>query len=175
MDDSNIYYYVVLGVIYLISRALKKKKPKPTPAESSYDDTESAESIPSRQPSFEELFKQITGAEYVNQKELESAPSAKKESVREWEEDARKNDWAEYEKPAVPVIEKPKPVIASTPVYESYETKPIERKDIQYVRSESFEFQEDESDLREEVLEIFEDEDELRRAFVFKEIFDKKY
>ncbi|MCV9386491.1 hypothetical protein [Reichenbachiella ulvae] len=174
MDDSNIYYYIVLGVIYLISRALKKKKPEQTPTESSSDEWKTEDSSqPSTQPSFEDLFKQITGQDYENQKEKEM-PKPKPVTDRRILEEPPTFE--------IPEIEIPKSVVEREPVVQkekepelSQEREPIVRKKHVYERSENFAIEEEQPDVGDEVLAMLHDEDEVRKAIVFKEIFDRKY
>ena len=59
MDDSNIWYYLVLGIIYFVSKAFKKKSKKGVPPQ---------QSDPGSQPepsptdfSFEDILKELTG------------------------------------------------------------------------------------------------------------------
>ena len=59
MDDFKIWLYLIIGAIYIISRALKKKEPEKMPPKSPLEteDTQSRRKTPS---SFEELLREIS-------------------------------------------------------------------------------------------------------------------
>ncbi len=75
MGELKIIIWIVLGIIYLVSRARKKQIPNATPTPSD-EDTED------KPVSFEDLLKEIQGA-----KELKQQPKSTLEPVVEFKED----------------------------------------------------------------------------------------
>lgn len=62
MEDSNLWYYLVLGIIYLLSKAFGKKKPKPGVPKQQGADEDSApppQNVP--EMTFEDVLRQLTG------------------------------------------------------------------------------------------------------------------
>ena len=62
MKDNTFIYYLILGAIYLISRALKKKNPKtvPKPRQTSMPQQQMQEKPVKRPTSFEDILKELT-------------------------------------------------------------------------------------------------------------------
>ncbi|MBU2913748.1 hypothetical protein [Reichenbachiella agariperforans] len=161
MDDSNILYYIVLAVIYIISRVLKKKKQDQTTAESSTDDTGSgSQQTAQSQPTFEDLFKQITGESFGTPKTTEPVtPVGYSDDIE-----------TEYDPTPEPVLE--------DYVYKEEREKPREKiADIidKNRRAENYEIREDEGDEGDAIREMLQDEDGLRRAVIVSEVFGRKY
>jgi len=62
MEDLQLWVYIAFGIIYVISRALRKKQPEP-PRESPLETEQSSRPQRRKQPaSFEELLREITEA-----------------------------------------------------------------------------------------------------------------
>ncbi|MGL1886864.1 MAG: hypothetical protein OCD76_10140 [Reichenbachiella sp.] len=160
MDDSNIYYYIILGVIYIISRVLKKKKKENAQTEV----VEGVEEIPTtpRNPNtFEDLFKELTGEDFATK------PESPKETI-----------------PVATTHEEIQQVINPAPLQPQYHEddlidivphKQLERKKPTYERLDTFKIEEEEYSLAAEIAESLQNEDEIKKAIIYKEIFDRKY
>ena len=61
MDDSNIWYYLVLGLIYFVSKAFGKKKKKASQPNQSPRPLPSEPEQAQPEMSFDELLREITG------------------------------------------------------------------------------------------------------------------
>lgn len=61
MDDSNIWYYLVLGLIYFVSKAFGKKKKKASPPNQAPRPLPSEPEQALPEMSFDELLREITG------------------------------------------------------------------------------------------------------------------
>ncbi|UXP31288.1 hypothetical protein N6H18_13105 [Reichenbachiella agarivorans] len=188
MDDSNILYYIVLGAIYLLSRFLKKKKPEDVAQESTEDTQQpTPSSRPKDQPSFEDLFKQITGESYVPVKER----SAQERNVIERQVEARQAvvEAERHVKEQTVLSEVVKPVskprtfqdraVAQPQKHfakpKTFEERTDRDKPIVFARSEKFAIQQEDDEFREDLLDMLAEEDGAKKAFVLGEIFDRKY
>ncbi|MEM9897360.1 MAG: hypothetical protein AAF789_13405 [Bacteroidota bacterium] len=171
MDDFSTWWYVIAGIIYLLSRARKKKKgnePKPSRSRPG------TENRPKTAPkSFEELLKEIneggTGPEEEREPSFEEVTptkaTVKKES--DYSSEGRARVFADEE---------------SRKVYED-SIKMAEGADLKFERDENFAekrlFKKPEEEEREYT---FADEirdglssNEARKAIIYSEILNRKY
>jgi hypothetical protein len=169
MEDSNILYYVVLGAIYFLSKMFgKKKKPEVTEETEEYEMPTPASPQQTTTPSFEDIFKELTGqsqSEYTPEeikKPLEPAkpiPAAAPVLATELVDYQRKN----YE------------ALAPDDLIDIVPHKVLQRDKPTFARDENYAIQEDDDSLREGIRELLSDQEGLRKAFVIKEVLDRKY
>ena len=169
MDDSNIWYYLVLGLIYFISKAFGKKKKKPgiPPAQSTNQPSPQQEA-PIPDLSFDELLQELTG-----QKSKKPKPAPEPIQVEEVRE-------VSFE-PSVPTYSTDEmDAIAAKPFgYDS--SKPsLKSKQKVYSHQLSTSFERDQKYKIEEYdpfdfTEILEKDNGPAQAFVLQEIFARKF
>ncbi|PIB34817.1 hypothetical protein BFP72_05060 [Reichenbachiella sp. 5M10] len=162
MDDSNILYYIVLAVIYVLSRVLKKKKPESAKGESSEEGGGDVSNRPVNQPSFEDLFKQITG------ESLEE----KKHRVDEPIEPVGYSDDIEEVYDPEPAEE---PVLSDYVYKEDQQTKRSVGSVDRYARNSNFAIEAEDNEEGDKIRALLQDEDGVRQAMILKEVLDRKY
>lgn len=159
MDDNSYIYYLILGAIYLISRALKKKKPttqpKPRPRQVVEEQEVSRPQRPSRPTSFEDILKELS-------QELNP------------EEQRRANVMKEEEKPApIEVKEEPKEELTREQLYVKKRHKEMELERKLALKREMEEMEEEHEP--HEVLELLREEGGAANAIILSEILNRKY
>jgi hypothetical protein len=80
MDDFKIWFYVIVGVIYLLSRVLKQKNKPATDFED--DGPAPTETTGKRPMTFEELLKEITDSKSPQSQTPASQPAMKPEAYK---------------------------------------------------------------------------------------------
>jgi hypothetical protein len=182
MDSSKLWLYVIIGIVYLLSRLLKKRPdatksqptspPKPAPR--------TTPSAPARTPekslTFEELLQEI-----ANQKQQKPVPSQPRpvakytpppqeddeaQDLEDVNYDYRKQDKV-YE-----TYEEAKRQAFNRPSLE--ETMRVEDTVVKFGKFKAFE-QATERDLMAEYLKEFQDPEGFRKAFVMSEILQRKF
>lgn len=162
MDDNTFIYYLILGAIYLISRALKKKKPatkttpRPRPTQTIQPQAQqqvrpNPKPQPKRPTSFEEILKELT-------RELSDEPQQHEIQVEE-----------------------PKP-IEIKPVEEELtrEQLYVKKRHAEAERERQIALAKAEEEMKEvhephEVLELLREEGGAANAIIFSEILNRKY
>ena len=161
MDDITTIIYILIGVLYLIVRAFKKKKaPVPPTQQTDEGDITTQPAAPQRKRSltFEELLKEISGQPPEEEEEPE-----------------------EEETP-------PQPVRSDEEVKSTYQksiedakaSKKGEREDItqRHIGRFDVEVHEEEtetSSVAKELAATLRNTDGIRKAIILKEILDRKY
>ena len=177
MDDYKIWFYLILGVIYILSKVLKKPKSIPgSNPKDTYSDTSASE--PSEKPlSFEELLREITeGKTKPVQQKPKPVPSTpyvdyddnigeEENDLEDVNYDYRNEDkiYETYEKAKKEAFERPS-------LEESLKLQPMS----EFGRFKEFEDNEKNTVLSE-YSEAFNDPEGVRKAFVLSEIFNRKY
>lgn len=168
MEDSNIWYYLVLGLIYFLSKAFGKKKkkrgPMPQPGEH-----ETPTEHPAQEFSFEDILKELTGGKPASKTPppppLSTAPPV-----------AYAGTTAPDDLPAYSSDEMDS--IASAPFQSTYseglhsDQKGRRRETDTFERSKQYIITEVEAI---NYLDVLNEENGPARAFVMHEIFSKKY
>lgn len=176
MDDSNILYYLVLGAIYIISRAFRKKKPINRPAQKD-------ESINRPEPRFETKDSEVMPKAG---KRPTSVEDILKELTKEFEPERQQPEFIEPEviKPVQPVHEPDQQpnyqetqaeLIDENDEIDTVSQKERQRDRPEYERAETFKITHEENDAVAEVYSLLESEHGARKAIILKEIFDRKY
>jgi len=167
-DNGNIWYYLVLGAIYLLSRVFGKKKKKPIPK--SQPDTSpqreitppTAEKEEAPVLSFEDILRELSGAS-KQQPVPVSEPEPEPIIDPLYSVDDIDKIAVDYEVPDAigvnPYYEKPKSVAS---------TRPQDK----FIRSENFRIEHYEA---VDYTSSLSDEDGPAKAFVMSEIFARKY
>lgn len=163
MDDSNIYYYLVFGAIYVISRFLKKKKPEAEPVEFEESSDDPVQSKPKSRPSsIEDILKELT---------KEMAPTAYEKPIPEEvikPVEVKQPEMPDYQEVNIEAVG-PDEKIDIVP------HKQIERKKPLYKRALTFEVKEEENEVASGIRDFLNQEDGPQKAIIMKEIFDRKY
>lgn len=171
MDNLQIWVYIILGIVYLIGRAMKKPAQPPVPQKGRQGDYEPVDEP--KPLTFEELLREITEAkeptppvsrpvqEYVNYDD-------------EFEEEVRPEPVAyDYRKEdTYKAFEQSKYEAFNRPSYE--ETMKLEDTKIEFGKFKAFEEERGPS-LGAEIASEFADADKVKRAFIMSEIFNRKY
>ena len=171
MEDLQLWVYIVFGIIYVISRALKKKQP-PKPGHSPLETEEEISERPTRrQPAtFEELLREITAQqepqEVVQEPEpIEEVPRAKPQPKKDFSQEGEKRHFSDEESRKIyersiadaeqPLKEEP---ISSIPKVRMQQTEEAS--------TSSFS-----SDIRA----MLSNPSSARKAAILSEIFQRKY
>jgi hypothetical protein len=177
MDDYKIWFYLILGIIYILSRALKKpKRPTGSTPEQTYSKNSSP--APKEEPlSFEELLREITeGKTKTKPPKPKPAPTPQyvdyDDDIPEEEQDLedvnydyRNEDkiYETYEKAKKQAFERP-----------SLEETLESREGMKFEKFKEFE-DEEKNTVLSEYSEAFNDPEGVKKAFVLSEIFNRKY
>ena len=167
-DNGNIWYYLVLGVIYVLSRVFgKKKKKQPKPGQDSSPQREitppTAEKTEAPSMSFEDILKELSGA---TQPKPVAVTEPEPEPIIQpaYSMDDIDQIAVDYEVPDAigsnPYYQEPPKSVAST------------RAQDKFKRTEHYTI-----DTREAVdyTSIFSEDGGPAKAFVLSEIFERKY
>lgn len=168
MEDSGIWYYLVIGAIYILSKFFGKKKAPEGGEPIDLPDLQPGQSQPTkknrRTPTFEELLRELT--EDVTPEEakrpIPDAPKPIEQSPIQAQE------IVDYQSTNIEAVH-PDEHIDIVP------HKPIERKKPVYGRSENYTLSEESNIVAEGVHELLEEQNGLQKAFVLKELLDRKY
>lgn len=192
-DNGNIIYYILLGVIYLLSRVFGKKKKQPAkPARRPQRNTGAQdEPRPIEAPtaekeaefSFEEILRELSGVSQPKP-QADPTPRPQPEPII---------DTFESEigiEPAPPIEEKPQPSYAVDEMDQIatelkvpkpvgyYDRLPepdlaaLRRKDLKFKRDEKYRIKEKE---KVDYLKVLREPGGPAKAFVMGEIFNRKY
>ncbi|WP_109830222.1 hypothetical protein [Reichenbachiella versicolor] len=158
--DDNIIYYIVLGVIYLISRLLKKKKPKeePTSEPEIVQQEETYSPSKKKRSPVEDLLEQLSqemGDKPV-EKNIETAPA--------------------------PFIAEPEPKVSERKISVTQKANKgaiasqfIERDRPVYEKNKYFVENEESNPTNDKIRELLADEEGIKSAIIVQEIFQRKY
>ncbi|MBR07989.1 MAG: hypothetical protein CMP48_09905 [Rickettsiales bacterium] len=178
MDDARIWIYIVAGAIYLISRALKKKKPDAVPRKPTGSRPSAPSSSPNKPVSFEELLREFTEGKAADPEptpepvETRRAVEERKwqqenKTVEDFSNEGRNRTFADDE---------------SRRVYEE-SIKNAEGAEINFERDEHFriklkdrkEEESDRSGFATEISEMLRNPEDARKAVILGEILNRKY
>lgn len=176
MEDSKIWWYLILGAIYLISKFLKKKKPEnqPQQADGSDDDYQQEGSTTQKAPSsIEEILKELSQQGETRKEAEPTPPPPRADPIperipRPIETYSREARPLPSEMENIEVI-KPLEEIDIVPHTELVRDKP------EYGRSESFKITEEVNETADDIYETFRDADGARKAFLYGEVFNRRY
>ena len=178
MDSFQFWLYVIIGVIYLVSRARKKKaeqSPGPTNTnEERQFGSPRQESNKPRQLSFEELLKEITESKQQQQLPRKEEPVVDyDENLEEEEEDLEDVEY-DYRKQnkTYEIYEEAKKQAFHRPSLE--ETMKIQDTVVSFGKFKEFE-KAAETNLATEYLKEFHDPEGFKRAVVMSEILKRKF
>ena len=191
--DLQFWIYVIIGIIYFISRAIKKQEKENKESKEvvqdykperkvRYDPTPPIEKP--KQLTFEELLKEITEAKQAQKPVWESKPS--------YETSPEKSEYVDYddqieeeEKDLEDVNYDYRKQNRSYDIYEDAKRQAFERPSleetmkltdtkVQFGKFKVFE-QEDQRDLLNEYSKAFQDPEGLKKAVVLSEILKRKF
>lgn len=177
MDDYKIWFYLILGVIYILSKVLKKPKSRPdTNPDQSYSETSTRE--PAEKPlSFEELLREITeGKKPVTQQRPTPTPTPQyvdyDDNIGEEERDLEDVNYDyQNEDKTYETYEKAKKEAFDRPsLEETLKLQPMGT----FGRFKEFE-DDEKNTVLSEYSEAFSDPEGVKKAFVLSEIFNRKY
>lgn len=174
MDNIQTWVYIALGVVYFISRLLKKPEEQAPQARRPQQNTQGNGDSP-KPLTFEELLREITEA-----KEPYSQPSQGKpvqefvdydDEVEEEVAPARP-DYDFRKQETYKTFEENKFAAFNRLSYE--DTLKVEDTNVSFGKFKVFE-EESKTTLASEIKQEFSDSDRVRRAFIMGEIFNRKY
>lgn len=196
-DNGNIIYYILLGVIYLLSRVFgKKKKPPAKPARRPQRRPEDAEDrrpveapTAEKEPelSFEEILRELSGIPQPKPK-ADPTPKSPTPSIEAIEPAAEVKPAPEVS-PAPPIEGKPQPAYAVDQIDEIASefkvgkpfsadrlTEPdlaaLRRKDLSFTRDDKYSIK---KKKQIDYLSLLKEPSGPAKAFVMGEIFNRKY
>ena len=176
MDSFQFWLYVIIGVIYLVSRARKKKADQsPGPVDASEEKPFSSTRHEGKKPkqlSFEELLKEITESKQQRQP-MEEPVVDYDENLEEEEKDLEDVEY-DYRKQnkTYEVYEEAKKQAFFRPSLE--ETMKLQDTVVNFGKFKEFE-KRAENNLAAEYLKEFHDTDSLKKAVVMSEILKRKF
>ena len=178
MEDSKLWWYIILGVIYVVSKFLKKKKPENQPRPVSQNEqserSTTQEPVEPKSPSsIEEILKELS--EQANpEKEIVATPEPPKPGPIPHRE----------AQPIETYSREPRPLPSQMHNIEAIEPdeeidivphKPLEREKPVYERSQKFKIRENSNELADEIHDMFEEEEGVKKAFILGEVLNRKY
>ncbi len=175
MENPEILFYIVAGLLYFLLRGRKKKKKTISPPKPARERSEKESGHPAEEPqlSFEELLKELTG------QAAKTAPDPVKE-----------------QKPVPETEYKPKPLVSETRPLPSFDDRKIkekfkkatgdkklktisdiveEQKDVLSGRFKGFRIKEEENKLAAELKAMLRDSGDVKKAVVLAEILNRRY
>jgi hypothetical protein len=186
MDNPKIWFYLILGAIYLITRLRKKKPEAPPSSERQFPEASTPEyNAPSqgdksRPLTFDELLREITQAKEPQQPTYQPTSIPKSDYVdydddlKEEAEDLEDTDYEEYSRKEVPnkAYEEAKAAAFYRPSLE--ETMKIQDTVVNFSKFKVFE-EEKKRNLLEEYTTNLRDTEGLKRAVVLSEILNRRF
>jgi hypothetical protein len=170
----KLLIYIVIGVIYVISRIIKKSGNQPGDISNEPEHpapTKTATSAKPRQLTFEELLKEISDAKTGQQTPSKPSYTDYDDDLEEEEKDLETVTYDRDEK-VREVYEQAKRQAFARPSLE--ETLKLKDTDVKFGRFKAFEG-ESQRNLLEEYTRDFQDPEGLRKAFVMSEILNRKF
>ena len=173
MDNIQTWLYIVVGLVYFISRLMKKPEQQ-APQNRRQGDAQGESNSP-KPLTFEELLKEITEA-----KDPYASPSTGK-PVQEYanyeddieEEEAKEPAGYDYRKQdTYKVFEENKFAAFNRLSYE--ETMKLEDTNVTFGKFKAFE-EDTKPSIASEIRQEFSDPERVKRAFIMGEIFNRKY
>lgn len=177
MDDFQTILYIVVGIIYFLSRALKKKKPPVQPSRPAQEmEGDAPQSSPPKPLSFEDLLREFTEGKQPEEEPAyapEPIPVERSKSPMTYRNE---EDDDEIFEPAQRRFSDED----SKRIYEasvrSVETMKEEQfADTQYHFKQYEDHRDEETTLGAEVAEMLKDADGARKAVILSEILTRKY
>ncbi len=160
MDFEN-YFYVILAIIYFLSRVLKGKKQ--APEDESYDQPETTGKKP---VTFEDLLK-----EFTEDKSVEPEPEVVQESVREVEDSRPKSYRSPYsDEESKSIFEKS---IKEAEMLSKGE-EPAEKK-LVFKEFKPYQEEEETTGFATEIREMLQSGDGGKKAIILAEILNRRY
>ncbi|MEN8251817.1 MAG: hypothetical protein ABFS32_23050 [Bacteroidota bacterium] len=173
-DNGNLWYYLALGIIYLISRLFGKKKKKPVtkrPVQERDIEAPTAEKRSEPELTFEDILRELSGT-----KEPKPVPAPQPEPPIEFGQDfePKKGHYSvdEIDEIAVPLEVPPDFGSNTSKRYPEPDTLKTKRPKDEFKRAEHYKIRD-----KEEIdfVNMLNEQDGPARAFVMSEIFNKKY
>jgi hypothetical protein len=183
--DYQFWIYLVIAIIYLVSRALKKAEslPKDLPGDKpdrqvNYDPTPPMEKP--KQLTFEELLREITEAKQAQKPVYQPRSEVKKEEVvvdyddqiGEEEQDLEEVDYNKGKSRSYEIYEEAKRQAFARPSLE--ETMNVRDVEMKFGKFKEFSEVKKKNRL-EEYLKAFQDPEGLKKAVVMSEILKRKF
>lgn len=170
MDDISLIFYIILGILYLLSRVFKKKEQEPPlrgPEEDMERDFGPDTSTERRRPTtFEDLLREFTGQPSQEEQDFPQAPEKteddeqRREAIEEVDDEVKRV----YDK-SIRSAENLKTIDELVNIEE--EPPKIERR-IEEKRKKS-------STPSNKYARLLKEKNDLKTAFVLKELLDRKY
>ena len=158
--DDNIIYYIILGVIYVISRVLKKKPEKDSGNPAPVEQTSPTPTTRQRSP-IEDLLKELS-------QEMGEEPERAKKPI------PQVVDYNEGHARKIQPLVKREDAGRGDTSQENI-SKYIERDKPIFKRDEHFSVLGDENPTLDRIHQLLEDENGIKSAVVMQEIFQRKY
>ncbi|SHG61417.1 hypothetical protein SAMN04488109_1083 [Chryseolinea serpens] len=182
MDNFKLWLYVIIGIVYLLSRLLKKRpdesksQPMPPPKPAPRATPQAPASTPQKSLTFEELLQEIATQKQQKPVPSQPRPVAKYTPQQRVDDEAEdledvNYDYRQHDK-VYETYEEAKRQAFNRPSLE--ETMRVEDTVVKFGKFKAFE-QATERDLMAEYLKEFQDPEGFRKAFVMSEILQRKF
>lgn len=187
MDDFKIWIYIIIGAIYVLSRLRKRPdnaEPEThSPPPQAYEPSETRSSTSRRQPTFEELLREITEANKPEPKPVYQQPKSEyvpervqpayvdyDDDLKDEEQDLEDVNY-DYKKESK-VYEDAKNLAFNRPSLE--ETMKVEDTIVKFSKFKVFEEQKGRN-LLEEYTRDLQDPEGFKKALVLSEILNRRF
>jgi hypothetical protein len=183
MRDFQFWIYVIIGAIYLISRARKKRDTDPaettTPrTERRFESNQETQTIPQKGMTFEELLREITETKEPAKPVIQSQPRTEyidyDDNLEEEEQDLEEisTDYRKKDKAFYDTYENAKIQAFNRASLE--ETVKLEDTDMKFGKFKVFE-EEAGTNYLNDYLKDLKDPDGFKKAFILSEVLQRRY
>ncbi len=181
MRDFQFWIYLILGVVYLINRARKKREAEPVNppsdrSERQFDQQKAVPSVPQKGLSFEELLREITEAKAPTKPVV--LPTSKyvdyDDNLQEEEQDLEdvSGDYRSKDKAFYDTYEEAKRQAFNRPSLE--ETLKLADTDMKFGKFTVFE-EESQTNQLNDYLKQLRDPEGFKKAFVLSQVLQRRY
>jgi hypothetical protein len=171
MDNLQIWIYIIVGVLYLIGRAMKKPQEASKPQR--HEQSQNPDTGPAPRPlTFEELLREITEAKEPNYQPKPVQEYVDYDDELEAEKEPERPDYDYRKQETYQLAEQSKYEAFNRLSYE--DTLRVEDTDVTFGKFAAFE-EDKRPSIAQEIALDFADMDKVKRAFIMSEIFNRKY
>lgn len=183
MENPEYLFYIVFGLIYILTRGIRKRKKNVPPPKSGHKPVDQGNGHPAEKPqlSFEELLKELTG------RTTKTQPEPVKEADLEPEPEPEPVPEPEYKTKPLVSETKPLPSFDDEKIRKIYERPTTdkkrktvseiaaEQKETNSFRFKAFEIKEIDNKFAAELKKMLQNPEDAKKAIVLAEIINRKY
>ena len=193
MENPEYLFYIVFGLIYILTRGIRKRKKNVPPPKSGHKPVDQGNGHPAEKPqlSFEELLKELTGRTTKTQpepvKEADLEPEPEPEPELKPKPKPKPVPEPEYKTKSLVSETKPLPSFDDEKIRKIYERPTTdkkrktvseiaaEQKETNSFRFKAFELKEFDNKFAAELKKMLQNPEDAKKAIVLAEIINRKY